>query len=472
MKEAFLGHIFHDRFQKLLSLTSSWTEIRYHDRKSRTVGVRKGEVSEMSSKRYEGVGIRVLRGGAFGFASTSDLTPIGLEKCLRSAEGMASELKSRKKELISLPHTSRLAKGEFEVPGFTSLEEMPLDRKFELVRDSEARIRKSANSIDSAFCQYTEVFEDKLILTSDGADSHVRIARPELRFVAFASDGSKRSAGYDSVGGTGGWECLFHNRSVDEFIENAAGNAVELLRAPSVAGGKSKVILSPAMVGLLSHEAIGHTVEADLVSSGSVAAGKLGEVVASSLVNLCDSGSTEFAEGAGGILPVDDEGVLTEKTYVIRNGKLVSYLHNRESAARFGVEPTGNARAWEFSDEPLIRMRNTFIEPGQSKLEEMISDVEDGFFIDGPQGGQADATGEFMFGANKVRRIRNGKIGEFLQAVTVSGIAFDVLKSVDAVSKDFKWDLGSGHCGKGQPAKVDAGGPYLRCELLVGGAQS
>ena len=225
------------------------------------------------------------------------------------------------------------------------------------------------------------------------------------------------------------------------------------------------------MVGLLSHEAIGHTVEADFVLAGSVAAQKLNQNVASELVTLADSGTSEFVEGAGGTLPVDDEGVVTKRVNIIQDGKLVSYLHNRETAEHFGVEPGGNARAWEFSDEPLIRMRNTFIQPGKSEVDEMISGIQDGFFIDGPEGGQADATGEFMFGACKVRKIKKGKLAEQVQGVTVAGQCFDVLKTVDAVSKDFRWDLGAGHCGKGQPAKVDAGGPFLRCELIVGGKQ-
>ena len=150
---------------------------------------------------------------------------------------------------------------------------------------------------------------------------------------------------------------------------------------------------------------------------------------------------------------------------------LKSYLHNRESAANMGVAPTGNARAWEYSDQPLIRMRNTYIEPGERELEEMIDSTEDGYLLDGPRNGQADATGEFTFGVVSARRIRNGKLGELVRGVTVTGGAFDVLRSVDAVSREFQWDLGSGHCGKGQPAKVDAGGPYIRCRALLGGEQ-
>ena len=273
------------------------------------------------------------------------------------------------------------------------------------------------------------------------------------------------------MGTAGGWEGLFRNGSGAMFAEKAARTATDLLSAGRPEGGRATVILAPSIVGLLVHEAIGHTVEADFVQAGSVAAGKLGQRVASELVTLCDSGVSELQEGAGGSIPVDDEGVLAGRTTIIDAGVLASYLHNRESAARFGVEPTGNARAWEYSDQPLIRMRNTYLLPGTTPLEEMIAGTRDGYLLDGPRNGQADATGEFMFGVQEARRIRNGKFAELIRGVTISGIAFEVLQSVDAVSDSFAWDLGSGYCGKGQPAKVDAGGPYVRCQALLGGEQ-
>ncbi|MBF0287053.1 MAG: TldD/PmbA family protein [SAR324 cluster bacterium] len=459
------------RLQQLLSGAGHWTEIRYHNRRSRSLGVRKGEVDEMNSKHYEGVGIRVLASGSWGFASTSDLSKDGLEKALRDAEQLAQALSVRKRQKIHLAATSQLAKGDFFVQGYDELFLMPLEEKFGFVRNAEEQLSKEANNIEAAICRYSEVFEDKIIMTSDGADCHIKLSRPEFRLIAFGADGSKHSKGMETVGATGNWDCLFRNKSIESFISGAAEEAVAMLKAPEGEGGKKTVILSPAMVGLLSHEAIGHTVEADFVKSGSVAAKTMNDMVASSMVTLCDSGHSEYTDGAGGELPVDDEGVLCQKTTIIQEGKLVSYLHNRESAAEYGVEPTGNARAWVFSDEPLIRMRNTYIEPGDDQLEDMIGGIENGYYIDGPGSGQADATGEFMFGASKVRQIHNGELGDYVQELTVSGKAFDVLRSVDAVSQDFKWDLGAGYCGKGQPAKVDAGGPYIRCQLLVGGSQ-
>jgi TldD protein len=226
------------------------------------------------------------------------------------------------------------------------------------------------------------------------------------------------------------------------------------------------------VVGLLCHEAIGHTVEADFVKSGSIAQGKIGHEVASSLVTMADSGCETISGYAVGNLPFDDEGVATENTIIIKNGILNSYLHNRESAAEFGVKPTGNARAWLFNDEPLIRMRNTYLLPGNDNLSDMIAGIDDGYLVEGAGSGQADANGEFMFGTGYVYRIQNGQKVELLREATLSGIAFDVLRTVDAVSKEFRWDLGTGYCGKGQAAKVDAGGPYIRCKITVGGRQA
>lgn len=116
-------------------------------------------------------------------------------------------------------------------------------------------------------------------------------------------------------------------------------------------------------------------------------------------------------------------------------------------------------------------MRNTYLCPGSQSLEEMIASTKNGYLVDCPLGGQADATGEFTFGAQQVQKIDNGKITKLHQGATISGQAFNVLSTVDAVSREFRLDLGSGYCGKGQPAKVDAGGPYVRCKAIIGGIQ-
>jgi TldD protein len=212
------------------------------------------------------------------------------------------------------------------------------------------------------------------------------------------------------------------------------------------------------------------TVEADFVLAGSCARGKLGERVASELVTLCDSGSSELAPGAGGWIAVDDEGVPAGRATILERGVLKGYLHDRATAAHFGVEPTGNARAWEYDDDPLIRMRNTYIVPGDSSLEEMIEAVGEGYLLEARAMVRRTRTASSC--SARSARGRSMAVVPACRASTSRASPSTMLRSVDAISRDFRWDLGSGHCGKGQPAKVDAGGPWLSCEVLVGGRRS
>lgn len=446
-------------------------ELRYHSKRTRSVSVENGRVDQARLAEHAGVGVRVQAAGIYGFASTASLEVGAIRAAVEDARAAAvasAESGKGSGETRALPPVD-LAQGCFSEPGFEELQAKPIEDRLDWVLGIEARTRAASASIQSAVCRYAEVFEEKGIVTSDGAKAWTRLVRPEFATSAVAAKDGEIQRGARSVGSTGAWDCLFRRADPEQYSEEAAAMAVNLLRAGHVEGGRKRVILSPSLVGLLTHEAIGHTVEADFVAAGSCAQGRMGQQVASELVTLCDSGASEYLPGAGGTLAVDDEGVLAGRTEIIRAGVLTSYLHDRRSAAEFGVPPTGNARAWEYDDAPLIRMRNTYIEPGTSSLEEMIAATEDGLLLDGPKNGQADANGEFMFGTLQAWPIKRGVRGELLRGTNISGTAFDVLRSVTAVGGEFEWDLGSGHCGKGQPMKVDAGGPWLACEVLVGG---
>ena len=232
------------------------------------------------------------------------------------------------------------------------------------------------------------------------------------------------------------------------------------------AGCKS-VILHPDLAGILAHEAVGHTVEADFVRSGSVAGPCFGKRVASDLVTLIDFANTAFGKRCPVPVYVDDEGTPAKDAVLIQNGILTGYMHNKESAAYFGHEPLGNARAFAFSDEPLIRMRNTCILPGKDKLEDMIASIDDGYYFTKTGNGQADATGEFMFGVNMGYEIKHGKLGRALRDTTISGVAFDMLQTVDMLSEDLSWSMGM--CGKKQLMSVGMGGPAVKARVNVGG---
>lgn len=458
--------------EALHAAPGGFVELRWHKKQTRGISVEKGRVDSATAAEHSGVGVRVLEQGTFGFASTDRLDKGAIVRAIGAARAAArASARARRERVPDLPAVP-LARGRFDAPGVDATIARPIESALAMLLEVERGARAGSSRITSASTGYAEIFEEKGIVTSDGAKVWTRTVRPEFRVVAVAAKAGEMQRGAESVGVTGGWECLFGARSPAELADKAARQAVDLLDAGYPEGGRAKVLLSPALVGLLTHEAVGHTVEADFVASGSCAAGRVGTRVASDLVTLCDSGASEYHDGAGGTLGVDDEGVATRRTTVIESGFLRSYLHDRESAARFGVPPTGNARAWEYDDEPLIRMRNTYIAPGASTLEEMIAGTEDGYLLDGATNGQADANGEFMFGTRAAWRIVRGRKGPLLRGVNISGTAFDVLQTVDAVGSEFRWDLGSGYCGKGQPAKVDAGGPWLRCEVVLGGRKS
>lgn len=459
-----------DLLKSALQNQEDYVELRYHNKVSRGFFAENGKLETSAVQIRSGIAVRVLTNGSWGFSFTSEPDIQSIQKAIQSARNAAKLSSSFRKEKIQSLAKGKLAVGSFYGKGYEELKTKPIDEKIQLVLENQKTIQKLSPKIRSVGVGYSEIFEEKAIVTTDGVDVYFNLVRPEFRVSAVAQDKEELQTGMEAVGVTGGWDCLFREKP-EELGEKAVQTAVDLLDSSFPEGGQATVILSPSIVGLLVHEAIGHTVEADFVLAGSVAKGKLGKKVASELVNLSDSGYSEFIEGAGGTLPVDDEGVITQNTRIIENGILKSYLHNRETAAIFGVESTGSARAWGYSDPPLIRMRNTYMHPGNSTLEEMIANTKNGYFLDGAKNGQADSTGEFMFAVQKAYKIENGKITKLLKGVSVSGIAFDVLSQVDMVSKEFKWDLGSGYCGKGQPAKVDAGGPYIRTKALLGGIQ-
>ena len=462
------GHLI-DSLRSLISFSkgTSYVEARYQARVTTEVTFVNGELERIRVAENRGCGIRVLVDGCWGFSSTNNLSL--LKESLSDAISAARVLAQAKKNKVKGLAKSKMVTGTFQTSSNGNLSDIDIEQKVQVAKEGEKAAR-SNRAVKAASCGYRETLDHKAIVNSDGADVEILDSKPEFSVVAIAKRGSHSATAHEGIGVTGGWNDLF-KKSHLEYALTASERAAKLLDAKQVRGSKSTIILDPAMVGLLSHEAIGHTVEADFVLSGSVVKNKMGEQVANELVTLVDSGKSEIANNAGGTIIVDDEGVDAGRTAIIEKGILKSFLHNRESAMIFGIEPTGNARAFQYDDEPLIRMRNTFIEPGKDKLEDMIKDTKHGYVVKGAKNGQADANGEFMFGAEEVYSIENGEVKELMRGASISGNAFEVLRSVDFVGDEFHYDIGTGYCGKYQPAKVDGGGPYIRCIAVIGGLQ-
>jgi TldD protein len=446
-----------------------YLEARFQSRVLNEVTFSNGELEKISTIENSGVSVRSLVEGCWGFSSVYNTSNDKLENCVDTAISTAKALSTIKKDKVrglKTPH--RITRGVFEPDVKGRLQDIGIDTKINTTKEAEREARSHSKYIKSAYSSYLEILDHKIIVNSDGAEFETFDSKPEFTITCIANSGGDSITASEGRGVTGGWNDLFQFYDHLEYARISSERAIRLLEAKHVLGEKSTVILDPGMVGLISHEAIGHMVEADFVLSGSIVKDKLDSMVASEKITLVDSGRSPYSGGAAGSLAVDDEGVIAGDTVLIENGKLKSFLHNRETAFLFDTEPTGNARAFEYTDEPIIRMRNTFIKPGNDKFEDIIKETKYGYLVKGPRNGQADANGEFMFGAQELHLIEGGEIKGLKRGATISGNAFEVLKSVDMVGNDFSYGIGTGYCGKFQVAKVDGGGPHLRCTATVG----
>jgi TldD protein len=457
--------------QDFLSVQKSgfkdYTELRAQVNSTQRVVLLSGNMTTNNQEATGGVCARVYRGGTFGFASAAAYNADSVANVLRAATDNAVFMDTHvKKGLPPLPKATG---------GKTGLKTEPHDPVnqallIDFAKGLDALIQKECKNLSSRTVVANCLDIEKLLVVSDGADTHFFQPRAMVYVMMTAeSPDGDQVALMKPLGGFGRFDRLFTDPSAWMPEVNKLYEQLMDKRGGTFAvAGLHKCILHPDLAGMLAHEAIGHTVEADLVLGGSVAAHNLNKPVASELVSMVDFAHTAFGEAVPLPVYVDDEGIPAEDVNLIENGVLKSFMHNRDSARQFDVKPQGNARAFAFSDEPLIRMRNTVILPGKSKLDDMLASIENGYFLVKTGNGQADATGEFMFSVDMSYEIKNGKLGKAIRETTMSGLAFDLLKTVDMVSDDMAWDL-AGFCGKKQAMTVSCGGPALRCDVNLGG---
>jgi len=453
-----------DLLKKCLKKSRGHVELRYHKRDTFTVSVKDGKIDILNSGIIEGACARILLNGSWGFSSTTLLEKEEVNKMLEDATSLAEASKLRKKRTVKLPDV-KCYKDRYETPMKIDPRKADKEELVCLVIDVDKEVRSFSKKIVSDTVTFNIIDDDLAFLSSEGSEISQRIVRCFGSVIAIAKEEGNITSAYESIGEQSGLEVL-KKTPLDTAGKKAADRASKLVSAKVAPGGFFPVILENRIVGLLAHEAVGHSSEADSVYGGSFLADKIGKEVASEKVTLVDDG--RYPNGFG-TMKFDDEGVATQKTVIIEKGICRSFLHSLETARHFGVSPTGNARAWNFEFDPIIRMRNTLIEAGDHSVEELVEGVKEGFFLKGGLSGQADFNGEFMFGTQEAIRIKNGKLAESLRGVTISGNAFEVLKNTDAIGEDFVMRVGM--CGKEQINYVGMGGASLRTKLLLGGAQ-
>ncbi len=302
---------------------------------------------------------------------------------------------------------------------------------------------------------------------SDGTLLHELRPDVTLSGTAIARRDGTIEKGLQSVGLRRGWNAV-HDHAAG--FREAARRAAALLDAPTVKGGTYPVILDNELAGVFIHEAFGHLSEADFVYENPQAREMmtLGRRFGRPVLNAGDDGA---AAGLRGTLPFDDEGTPTQDTALIRDGILVGRLHSRETAAKLGERPTGNARAISYRHPPIVRMTNTYIANGQGSVDDLIRDVKLGVYACSAFGGQT-LLENFSFTAAYGHMIRDGQVAELVKDVVLAGNLFQTLDRIERIAGDFKWNQMGGGCGKGGqfPLPVTEGAPHVRIEAaLVGG---
>ena len=443
------------------------TELRAQTNATQKVTMLAGNMVENEQAAAGGVSARVYRGGTYGFAAATEYSDEGVSKVLAAAEKNAALMDARAKR--GMPPLPRAA------PGKAALKAAPRGAVaqsllIDFAKALDGIVLEKYKGLSSRGVYVRALDIEKLLAVSDGFDSHSFMPRA-LVFVAMTAD----TADGDPVeleegfGGLGKFDELFGDpAALVPRLDRLYEHLMKKHEGVHADAGVRKCVLHPKLAGMLAHEAVGHTVEADCVLGGSVGAGSLGKRVASELVSMTDFAHAAFGKPCPLPVYVDDEGIEAEDAILIEGGILKGFMHSRETAMRLGAKPQGHARAFEFSDEPLIRMRNTAIHPGKDKLGDMIASVDDGYFLVKTGNGQADSTGEFTFSVNLAYEIKGSKLGRAVRETSISGVAFEMLKTVDMVSDDMHWDC-LGYCGKKQWMPTADGGPALRCDVNVGG---
>jgi TldD protein len=458
-----------DLLTKIVDVATTKFAAEYAETRAQTLHktmltLKEGRVEAAKQGIENGVALRVLVNGSWGFASVGSLNSEVLTTAISDACRMAKTASSHQKMPIKLA-TTRAIQDCVHVNPEKNPREIQIEEKVKNALTINKMTLGYDKRVRSCTVDYLDLTGTNHFVNSEGALIEQDKLYVWLRTTASAMSKGVFTFSREEVGSTEGYE-LFDKKTPEKIGTTVAKRAVEQLEAKPPKGGAYAVVLGPDVVGVFVHEAFGHLAEADLALASGVLPNNMGKKIASELVTFYDDGTIN---GAFGSFKYDDEGVQTHKTLLIEDGVVAGLMHNRETAQKFNTVPTGNARAEDFRVEPIIRMRNTVMNPRDHSFEELIEGVKFGYYLKSFRGGQANLDGTFQVGIQEAFEIVNSEIGEPVRNASISGNTLETLFKVDAVGEDF--ELSSGRCGKGQTAFISDGGPHIRVkEVIVGGS--
>jgi TldD protein len=440
-----------------------YCDLYFEHRIAANIGLEDNAVNRASSQTDFGLGIRVLKGDQTGYSFTEDLTEKAMEQAAKTAAAIADSAGRKGPAAFKARETPRY------YPIEVSWETVKADRKVPLV----AALNEKAFKLDKRIVKTRVGFNDEvryiLMARSDGQMVTDFQPMTGAYVSCTAEQNGKREEGSFSLGGRYGFE-FYKPELLDRMAREAVERTLILFDAIKPSAGEMEVVLAPGSSGILLHEAIGHGMEADFNRKKiSIFSDKIGQPVAEKFVSIADDGTNPNQRGS---INVDDEGNASERTMLVENGILRSYLHDRISSDFYKVKPTGNGRRESFRYAPMPRMRSTYMLPGPHKRDEVIASVKKGLCAEEFTNGEVFiGAGDFTFYVKLGYLIEDGKLTRPVKDINIIGNGPQVLRRVTMVADDLKFADGIWTCGKnGQGAPVQMGLPTVKVSsITVGG---
>lgn len=453
---------------------TDYVDVRLESYDNTSILVINESIQRCVTYHKKGAAIRLIKDGAWGFQSTTDLTPQGLEKASDSALSMARAESTRLKEHVKMAPT-KIFEDSVIPEAKIDFREMELEDKINLNLEWN-KAMKSDPRVRRAITDYHTIDADKYFVSSEGAKLRYKRPTPYLRLTAFARGNTTISSYSENFGGTGGHE-IFDGGDPIPVAEKLGVTAAEVADArPAPPMRDTHVVFDPSFMSLLSHEIVGHPSEGDRIVGREAAwagtawwKGMEGQKVGSEYFTAYDDPTVP---GTYGYYLYDDEGVPARRKVLVKEGIIQERMHSRETAAMFDVEPNSSMRSNTYEYFPIIRMSNSFWGTGDWKPEEVIEDTKEGVLLTGSRSPSIDdARYQWAISAQAGWLIKDGELVERLKNCLVTATSPVFFNSIDALANDLKF--GTSSCGKGDPMQIAAvgnGGPTMRgVATIVGG---
>ena len=449
-----------------MSKGGSYADLFFEHKTTNSLGLQDGKVNRAYSNIDFGVGIRVLKGDQTGFAYSETIT---LSDMLNAAK-MAANIANSNADFNVGAVNEKVPSNYYNITN--KWDNVSVKDKVPFVQKINDKIFSLDEKVIKVNAGMTDETSYVLFYNSEGRLTYDY--RPMVSFYAVCimqKDDQIENA-YAARSVRRGFEWL-----TEDLVDELAGEAIEktniLFKAGKPKAGEMPVVLGAGGSGILLHEAIGHTFEADFNRKGtSIFSDKLNKKVAENFINIIDDGTLPNDRGA---INIDDEGNDVQKTYLVKDGILNSYIHDRISAEHYGVEPTGNGRRESFRSMPLPRMRSTYMENGPHSKEEILAAVDYGVYVDNFSNGEVKiGAGDFTFFVKSGYIIENGKLTTPIKDINIVGNGPQALADISMAANDYKNDSGTWTCGKdGQSVPVTLGLPtVLVKKMTVGGTNA